>query len=66
MFFTYIKIIFICLRHGINPFSAIKKSIGKAAERFSDGEKQFYINACKSEGTKEILRKALYTGGYED
>lgn len=55
----YIKIIFTCLRHGINPFSPIGKNIGKVAERFSEKEKQFYIDACKSEYSKEYLRKAF-------
>lgn len=53
-------IIFTCLRHGINPFSTVKKSINKVAERFSEDEKQFYINSCKSEYVKEYLRKLLY------
>lgn len=60
MLFKYFKIAFICLRHGINPFSTVKKSINKAAERFSESEKQFFINACKSEYSKEYLRKLLY------
>ena len=35
MLFKYFKIAFICVRHGINPFSAVNKSINKAAEIFS-------------------------------
>lgn len=60
MVIRYTKIIFICLRHGINPFSPVGKNIGKVAERFSENEKKFYIDICKSEYTKEYLRKAFY------
>lgn len=60
MIFKYLKIFFICVKHGINPFSTVGKSIGKAAERFSDNEKEFYINACKNEYSKEYMRKRLY------
>ena len=54
------KIILICLRHGINPFSSVGKSIEKVSARFSENEKQFYINVCKSEYSKEYLRKLFY------
>lgn len=55
-----IKIMFICLKHGINPFSSVQENIEKAAERFSEKEKKFYINSCKSEFHKEYLRKHFY------
>lgn len=61
MIFKVIKIMFICLKHGINPFSSERKNIEKVAKRFSENEKQFYINACKSEINKEFLRKSFYT-----
>ncbi len=60
MFIRYTEIIFICLHHGINPFSPVGKNIGKVAERFSENEKKFYIDICKSEYAKEYLRKAFY------
>lgn len=60
MLFKYFKVAFICLRHGINPLSTVEKNIHKAAERFSENEKQFYISACKSEYIKEYLRELLY------
>lgn len=39
-----IKIIFICLRHGINPFSTIQDEAGKMKARFSENEKQWFID----------------------
>lgn len=60
MMLNKFKIILICLRHGINPFSSVGKSIEKLSARFSEKEKQFYINACKSEYSKEYLRKSFY------
>lgn len=58
--FNGIKILFICLRHGINPFSSVGKNTEKVSARFSENEKQFYINACKSEYAKEYLRGVFY------
>lgn len=60
MMLNEFKIILICLRHGTNPFSSVGKSIEKVSVRFSEKEKQFYINACKSEYSKEYLRKSFY------
>ena len=60
MMLNEFKIILICLRHGINPFSSVGKSIEKVSARFSENEKQFYINVCKSEYSKEYLRKLFY------
>ncbi len=60
MILKSLKIICICLRHKINPFGSISKNLEKAAEKFSDSEKEFYINICEDESIKEFLRKSLY------
>lgn len=59
----YVKIAFTCLRHGINPFSPVKRAVGKAAERFSDSEKEFVIHACRSGVVGDWIRVLLYPGG---
>lgn len=66
MLFKYIKILFIHLRHGINPFLPVFKNIEKASERLSENEKNFCINACKSECMKNYLRKAFYKSNIVD
>lgn len=39
-----IKIMFICLRHGINPFSVIQDEAEKMKARFSENEKQWFVD----------------------
>ncbi len=59
MLFKCFKIIFICFRHGINPFSSIGKNIEKMSTRFSEKEKRFFVNSCKNEYLKVYLKKVI-------
>lgn len=52
-----VKIIFICLRHGINPFGKVLKNIDKMAQRFTDEEKRVFIDICKC---KQYFIEHLY------
>lgn len=38
------KLCFICIRHGINPFSKIGPNQEKLKERLTDSEKEWLIN----------------------
>ena len=57
-----IKIIFICLRHGINPFSTIAKNANRMNKRFSEKEKQWFID--NANGRNKGYFKKLFTGDY--
>lgn len=59
MLFKCFKIIFICFRYGINPFSSIGKNIEKMSTRFSEKEKRFFVNSCKNEYLKVYLKKVI-------
>lgn len=51
-----IKIIFICLRHGINPFSTIQDEAENMKARFSEKEKQWFINNA-NKWNREFFKK---------
>lgn len=55
-----IKVIFICLRHGINPFSTIGKNAKRMSKRFSEKEKQWFIDVAHR-SRKEFFEK-LFAG----
>ena len=54
-----LKVIFICLQHGINPFSKFGENKEKFAERLSQDEKQYFIDCCITEYAKDYLSKAF-------
>lgn len=60
VFFRSIKLTFICLRHGINPFSTVGENAKRMRERFSEKEKQWFIDIVHRR-QKEYFRK-LFAG----
>ncbi len=56
MIFKAIKILFIFIRHGINPFLSVEKNKEKMKRRFSEKEKQWIIDIAKGYA-KEYLEK---------
>lgn len=63
MFVTYVKVALTYLRHGLDPLAPVGRNAGKAADRFSDSEKEFVIHASRSGVVGDWLRDLLYPGG---
>lgn len=55
-----VKIVFICLRHGINPFLSMDKTKTKMNDRFSENEKKWVINIA--EGYAKEYFKVIFSG----
>ena len=53
-----IKIAFIFIRHGINPFIPVGKNMRKMKDRFTDKEKKWIIDNAK-EYPKEYFQKSF-------
>lgn len=53
-----IKIAFICIRHGINPFMPVGKIMRKMKDRFSYKEKKFVIDIAEGY-PKEYFQKSF-------
>lgn len=53
-----IKIVLICLRHGINPFAMVGKNTEKMKKRFTEKEKRWFIDNAKD---KEYFKR-LFLG----
>lgn len=54
-----IKVTFIFIRHGINPFASIKRNKEKMRERFSESEKKWIIDRTSGDYAKEYIEKLL-------
>lgn len=55
-----IVVIFILIRHGINPFKATSKTTTLVRQRFTDKEKEYLINRAENENTKDFLHLIMY------
>lgn len=62
MLFKSLKILFICLRHGINPLSPVEKSERKIAERFSEKEKEWILSITN--GYQRGIFKTIFDKKY--
>lgn len=54
-----IKVTYIAVRHGINPFRRISKIENKMKEKLTDKEKMYIVNNCCTEWTRSFMRKKL-------
>lgn len=53
-------IMFICLRHGINPFLPANICIDKIKEKCTKREKLFFINLHEDILIREYIRKRMF------
>ena len=56
-------LIWICIRHGINPLGKVAKVTPIMRQRLTDSEKQRFINFGETETERKIWRLWLYEKG---
>lgn len=56
MIYKALKIFFICVKHGINPFLPMGKNVNKMTERFSENKKKWVISVANGYA-KEYFEK---------
>lgn len=55
-----LKILFICLRHGINPFGVMDKNKVRMKERFTENEKKWIINNSENKVIGKYYEELFY------
>lgn len=60
MFVTYVKVALTYLRHGLDPLAPVGRNAGKAADRFSDSEKEFVIHIRKPGSQIVIIQNGIF------
>lgn len=62
-----LRIVFTCLRRGINPFSPMTdERFEKMAERLSEKEKKLFIDSCRSTYGKIYFQEAFRRHEHKD